>query len=115
MVEEAGPHGKRVRAEVAAFIGLLLLTFLAVGVWVDARTQEDETVAGMTGRMERPADQTIPPAQNNDVPAARPHPRGLPRKTARPRVQRRGNRPLSGLPDASEQAGRGDQRRGEST
>lgn len=108
MVEEAGPHGKRVRAEVAAFVALLLLTFLAVGVWVDARTQEDETVAGMTGRMERPADQNIPPAQNNDVPAARPHPRGLPRKTVRPRAQRRGNRPLSGLPDASEQAGRGD-------
>ena len=82
------PHGRRSRPEVAAFVALLFLASLAGGAWADARTQEDGTVAGIADRTERPADQNVSPSQAGGVPTA--HPRGLPRKTARPRAPRWG-------------------------
>lgn len=78
--------GKNPRAKTAVFVALLLLGLLAGGAWAGAQTPEDGMNAQEIYRAEQPA-------QSGDVPAARPHLRGLPRRIARqPRMARGGVR-----------------------
>ena len=85
-VETAGhePRGRRFRAGLSAPVALLLLSFLAGVAWADAPASEGGRPADGTIRTESPAGADVPSDRTRDVHAARPHPRGLPRKGGLP-------------------------------
>ena len=74
-----------------ALVAVLIVAIWAAGTWATARAVGDGTAVpdilgtGQTGGKN-------PTPDNGDLPAARPHPRGLPRGRARPRGRRQENR-----------------------
>jgi hypothetical protein len=74
-----------------ALVAVLILALLAVGTWATAGAAGDGTTAphipgtGQTGGKN-------PTSDNGNIPAARPHPRGLPRGRARLRGRHQENR-----------------------
>ena len=95
------PHvGKSPRAEITAFVALLLLSLLTGAAWASAQAAEEGKDATQeVRRTERPAGKDGPPAQTGDLPTVRSHPRGLPRRGHRPRTRRRGR--VQGAPNPS--------------
>jgi hypothetical protein len=71
------------RRAFPALVAVLIVALLAAGTWTTAAVSGDGTAApdipgtGQTGRKNSTPD-------DGDLPAARPHPRGLPRHRARP-------------------------------
>lgn len=78
--------GRRPGAGVTAFVAVLLLALLAYGAWAQGAPANGAT-ASETYRVEQPAGEGYPPQGANPT-AARPHPRGLPRRSGRPRPRR---------------------------
>jgi hypothetical protein len=74
-----------------AIVAVLIVALLAAGTWATAGAAGDGTAVpfipgtGQTGGKN-------PTPDDGDLPAARPHPRGLPRRRARPRGRRQENR-----------------------
>ncbi len=90
-------EGKYPRTEIAAFIVLLVLAFLAGGAWASAQAAENGASA-----------KDVPPAQTGDLPAARPHPRGLPRPKGRPHPRRQDRERVPRTVGPPQEAGRRD-------
>jgi hypothetical protein len=82
---------KEKRRASQALVAVLIVVLLAAGTWATAGAAGDGTAVpfipgtGQTGGKN-------PTPDNGDLPAARPHPRGLPRGRARPRGRRQENR-----------------------
>jgi hypothetical protein len=78
------------RRAFPALVTVLIVALLAAGAWATAEVAGDGTAVpdilgtGQTGGKN-------PTPNNGDLPAARPHPRGLPRGRARPRRRRQEN------------------------
>lgn len=69
------------RTEIAGFMALLVLSFLAGGTWASAQTTPEGDDAAALPRMDQPTGQAA--ARDANLPAGRPHPRGLPRRGGR--------------------------------
>ena len=83
---------KEKRRASQALVAVLIVVLLAAETWATAGAAGDGTAVpfipgtgGQTGGKN-------PTPDNGDLPAARPHPRGLPRGRARPRGRRQENR-----------------------
>ena len=77
---------------LSALVAVLIVALLAAGTWATAVVAGDGTaVPNILGTGQIGGKNATP--DNGDLPAARPHPRGLPRRSrARPRGRRRENR-----------------------
>ena len=74
------------RKNLLALMALVILAVLGGTVWASERATTDETsIPNAYRAAQAPAQDGT--ADRGDVPALRPHPRGLPRRSARPRVR----------------------------
>ena len=74
-----------------ALVAALIVALLAVGTWATVGAADDGTAALDIPGTGQPGGKNSTP-DNGDLPAARPHPRGLPRGRARPHGRPQENR-----------------------
>jgi hypothetical protein len=81
---------------LSALVAVLIVALLAAGTWTIAGVAGDGTAApDITGAGQTGGKNSTP--DNGDLPAARPHPRGLPRGRRRPHERPQENREPSPL------------------
>lgn len=101
------PDRENPGTEILAFVALLVLAFLAGGAWASAQTAEDGASADRIRGIEQPGGEGAASARTGDLPAARPHPRGIPRRIEPQRARRQRYGRAGGLSGVSEEAGSG--------
>lgn len=69
------------RMEIAGFVALLILSFLAGGTWASAQTALEGHDAAPSPRTDQFTGEDA--VRDTNLPAGRPHPRGLPRRGGR--------------------------------